>query len=206
MMSFGIYIQPMTTSTGLRERKKLKIRRLIQREAFRLFHDQGYEETTIEQIAAAAEVSASTFFRYFATKEDVVLTDDYDPLLQPTIENRPPNELPLETMRNAICGMLKNILKEDREEILERISLVLRVPTLQARYWQEHQRMLHQFAGQLAARTGRADNEFGVRIAAAVLLGALLEAEFFWAEHGGEDSLVELIERAFQQIGDSLKL
>jgi len=63
---------------GLRERKKAKTRAAIRREAMRLFREQGYEETTVEQIAEAAEVSPSTFFRYFPTKEDVVLQDDFD--------------------------------------------------------------------------------------------------------------------------------
>ena len=56
---------------GLRERKTLKTKEAIQREALRLFEEQGYGETTIEQIAAAAEISPSTFFNYFPTKEDV---------------------------------------------------------------------------------------------------------------------------------------
>ena len=65
---------------GLRERKKLKTKEAIQREALRLFQEQGYDETTIEQIAEAVEISPSTFFNYFPTKEDVVIQDPYDPL------------------------------------------------------------------------------------------------------------------------------
>ena len=71
----------MSTTPGLRERKKAKTRAAIQTQALRLIAEQGYEATTVEQIAEAAEISPSTFFRYFPTKEDVVVEDDYDPLL-----------------------------------------------------------------------------------------------------------------------------
>ena len=66
---------------GLRERKKAKTRTAIQHVALRPFREQGCEATTIEQIAEAVEISPSTFFRYYGAKEDLVLTDDYDPLI-----------------------------------------------------------------------------------------------------------------------------
>src|SRR5579871_1588889 len=63
---------------GLRERKKARTRASIREHALRLIREQGYDATTVDQIAEAAEISPSTFFRYFPTKEDVVLQDDFD--------------------------------------------------------------------------------------------------------------------------------
>src|SRR5574337_1236534 len=91
---------------GLRERKKAKTRAAIQGHALRLFREQGYEATTVEQIAAAAEVSPSTFFRYFSTKEDVVLYDDLDPLLIAAFAAQPAELSPIQAMRGALQRVL----------------------------------------------------------------------------------------------------
>src|SRR3954454_2338660 len=90
------------TSPGLRERKKQKTRWAIQEHALRLFGEQGYDATTVEQIAAAAEVSPSTFFRYFPTKEDVVLQDDYDPMLIAAVDAVPADVGPVAALRQAM--------------------------------------------------------------------------------------------------------
>jgi AcrR family transcriptional regulator len=87
---------------GLRERKKAKTKAAIQEHALRLFREQGYAETTVEQIAAAAEVSPSTFFRYFPAKEDTVLTDLIDRQTFEVMINAPAEMTPLEALRYAV--------------------------------------------------------------------------------------------------------
>lgn len=77
---------------SLRERKKIKTRTAIRRATYRLIAEQGYEATTVEQIAEAAEVSPSTVFRYFPTKEDIVLTDEFDPIMLRELRSRPAGE------------------------------------------------------------------------------------------------------------------
>src|SRR5205809_6013425 len=94
---------PDSPSTpGLRERKKATTRAAIQEHAFRLFREQGYDATTVEQIAEAAEVSPSTFFRYFPTKEDVVLEDDMDLLWMDAIREQPPEVAPIAALRAGV--------------------------------------------------------------------------------------------------------
>src|SRR3974377_751098 len=86
---------------GLRERKKIKTRQAIRREGFRLLDANGYAATTVEQIADAAEVSPSTFFRYFPSKESLLLADDLDPLVLAAFEAQPPELSPTQAIPRA---------------------------------------------------------------------------------------------------------
>ena len=95
-------ISPASKALGrLRERKKAKSRAVIQQQAMRLFTEKGYEATTVEQISEAAEVSPSTFFRYFPTKEDVVLYDSLDPILLEAIRTQPAELSPIKAIMAA---------------------------------------------------------------------------------------------------------
>src|ERR1700736_6480836 len=94
---------------GLRERKKIKTRQAIRREAFRLFDTNGYAATTVEQIAEAAEVSPSTFFRYFPSKESLLLADDLDPLVLEAFKAQPPDLSPSQAIRRAYAATMAGL-------------------------------------------------------------------------------------------------
>src|SRR6266852_4291227 len=144
---------------GLRERKKLKTKEAIQREALRLFQEQGYEATTIEEIAAAAEISPSTFFNYFPTKEDVVLFDAYDPVAIRMFLERPKDE-PLNVGLREVLKNLAAVFERDERMILARGRLFLEVPELRARLWDEAERTQLLILDLLAERTGRRRDDF----------------------------------------------
>jgi len=89
----------------------VRTRGAIQHHALRLFREQGYEETTVGQIAEAAEVSESTFFRYFASKEATVLEDDFDAALFELLRAQPPELSPIAAMRRAVARKLSRVAK-----------------------------------------------------------------------------------------------
>src|SRR6202142_2037697 len=115
---------------GLRERKKARTRAAIQDHALRLFHERGYDATTVEQIAEAAEVSPSTFFRYFPTKEDVVAYDALDPLVMAAWRAQPADMKPIAAMRKAMWDVFASMDRTNVEEMMGRGRLLFGQPEL----------------------------------------------------------------------------
>jgi AcrR family transcriptional regulator len=191
---------PSFDRLGLRERKKLKTRRAIQEHALRLFRSEGYDATTVERIAEAAEVSPSTFFRYFPTKEDVVFADEFDPLISEAFRGQPAEIAPVEAMRRALREITGMVLAADRQRILERVTLAMSVPALRARQWENMQQTQRVVARVLAERLGRSPEDFEIRAFSAALLGVWQTAILVWVEEGGKSDLLVLLERALDHL------
>lgn len=189
---------------GLRERKKLKTRRAIRAAAFKRFAAQGYEGTTVDQIAADADVSPSTFFRYFPTKEDLVISDDYDPLMEAELHSRPAGESILESLLQAMVQPLRSVLANEREELLLRMQLLRENPAVRARSMVETNRTREMLLRVFAERTGRPPEDLGLRVQIAALQAVSGETVEYWAEHEGEEDLIELLERALGAIATGL--
>lgn len=103
---------------GLRERKKQRTRLALIDAALDLFLAKGYEATTIDEIVAAVEVSQRTFFRYFATKEDVVTSFlvEHDQVLEEALTARPPGERPFTALFESLRVVLRTIAEGDPAE------------------------------------------------------------------------------------------
>src|SRR5207302_1200114 len=134
--------EPGPPTVGLRERKKARTRASIREHAMRLFREQGYGETTVEKIAEAAEVSPSTFFRYFPTKEDVVITDDYDPLLIAAFRAQPPEVSVVEAFRRSVREVFSSLDADVAEREAYRHELMETVPELRAALYSEYRRSI----------------------------------------------------------------
>jgi AcrR family transcriptional regulator len=187
-------------SPGLRERKKQKTRWAIQEHALRLFAQQGYDATTVEQIAAAAEISPSTFFRYFPTKEDLVIEDEYDPILLALITAQPAGTHPIEAMRVAIRTAMGDIPPDVREKIMFRTTLQASVPALRARMLDNYLQTVRLIADAFAARLGRSADDPQVLTLAGACVGALLPVIFTWVDTQGERDLAQQLDQALADL------
>ncbi|HEX8939541.1 MAG TPA: TetR family transcriptional regulator [Candidatus Limnocylindrales bacterium] len=189
---------------GLRERKKARTRAAIQEHALRLFRRQGYETTTVEQIAEAAEVSPSTFFRYFGTKEDVVLYDPFDPVLIEAFLAQPPELPPVEALRRAMRSTLEPTPGDWLTQQQERADLILGVPELRRRMLDGFVDSMQPFAEALARRTGRRADDFEVQNVVGALIGVGLVA---WLRGSFRRSdYLEEMDRSFAHLDAGLPL
>ncbi|GLZ04965.1 TetR family transcriptional regulator [Actinomadura sp. NBRC 104412] len=179
----------------LRERKKLRTRKAIQDHALRLFTEQGYAATTVEQICAAAEISPSTFFRYFPTKEDVVITDEYDPILIEMFRHQPRELSPIEALRAALRDIFPYVYEQERETITRRTRLMLNEPALRGRLFEELRTGTQAAIAELAAeRTGHDPGDQRVQVFAWAVLGAMMSALYAWLDSGGNLDLPALVD------------
>lgn len=161
---------------GLRERKKLKTRLAIQEHALRLFEQRGYDRTTVEQIAEAAEISPSTFFRYFPSKEDVVLFDALDPWLIESFRRQPPELTPIAALRAALHEVFNSLSDDVVAEQRQRARLVLEVPALQAAWIGDIIRTAGFLQEMIAERVGKDPGDPRVRVYTGAVMGAIMGA------------------------------
>lgn len=189
---------------GLRERKKIKTREAIRDATYALIREQGYDATTIEQIADRAEVSPSTVFRYFPTKEDIVLTDEYDPLMLEELRTRPADEPWMDSLRHVLRMSLDSMMAEDPEAVRMRAHLGLQVPAVRSRMVESMSATGRMLRGAIAERTGLDPDSLDVRVYAMSLTGGLMEVYMHWADTGFEGELSDLVGRALDVLEHGL--
>jgi AcrR family transcriptional regulator len=200
---------PAVPRPGLRERKKARTRAAIREHALRLFREQGYAATTVDQISEAADVSPSTFFRYFPTKEDVVLQDEMDVIALAAFEAQSPDLSPVAAFRAAAREAFSALSDDDLAKLRETAELTLTVPELRARAMDEYTRTIEVIAEAAAKRSGRDPNDFSVRILAGAIVGVIMAATMPWtdlaARQPGSD-MINRIDAALAQLEAGLPL
>ena len=157
--------------SGLRDRKKARTWALIREHALRLFAEQGFEATTVEQIAAAAEVSPTTFFRYFPTKEDVVTRDGIDVLMIESLSEQPPGLGPVAAVRATMASVLAALPAAELAQFCSSAELGISLHQTG-----EFARTTGALATALAQRACREHDDFTDRILAGAMIGAIMAA------------------------------
>jgi AcrR family transcriptional regulator len=188
---------------GLRERKKARTRASIREHALRLFREQGYQATTVEKIAEAAEISPSTFFRYFPTKEDLVLQDDMDTRMIEALERQPAGLSPLAAVRAATREMFASYTEADLDVFRETAQLTMTVPEIRARALDEFARTIGVISEAVARRAGRPADDLNVRVMAGAIIGVIMAITIPW-DHEWSDR--QTMEDNFQRIEQGLAL
>jgi AcrR family transcriptional regulator len=161
---------------GLRDRKKIKTRDAILRESMRLFEANGYASTTVEQIAEAAEIAPSTFFRYFPTKESLVMANEVDKVMIRALASQPADVPSLEAFKRALETTLATVSSDDWQIERKRLQIVLAVPELKAAQLDGYHRTIAELAKAESRRTGRDPNDFESRVFIGALTGGLMAA------------------------------
>ncbi len=184
--------------TGLRECKRAKTMSAIQKEALRLFGEKGYEATTVEEIAAAVDISPRTFFRYFPTKDDV-LRDVYDPLLIEALGRQLEALSTGAAIRAAIHEIYDDIAPEGIDQGLARWQIISSEPKLRALLLEEITGGFGALLEAIARRLGPDVDDFAARVYAGAFMGSMFAAWIAYLEEPQAD-MVALIDRALSVV------
>jgi AcrR family transcriptional regulator len=192
-----VFRQDRERPEGLRSRKKAKTRLAIEDSALALFEQRGYEATTVEEIAEGAEVSTTTFFRYFPSKAEVLLSDHGEqlPALREAIMGRPRSEDDLTAVRRAVQREWVAAIDPDRTARKARI--VDSSDLLQGMSYHRGRGWLVAVSDALAQRRGLEDPDDSSVVAARVALGVLAFAVEGWIAGGCVADLRESVDHGF---------
>lgn len=193
-------------AVGLRERKKLQTRARLTDAALRLFAERGFDGTTIDDIVEEVEVSPRTFFRYFDSKEDVVIGffDEMGEELRAMVAARPADEPPFTAVGRAL-GSLIDLYTSRADRVLAAKRLALDTPAIRARLLDKHARWENGVTAELATRLGvDTERDPRPRLIAAVALAGFSTAVTTWVASEGRADLETLVDDALEAVAAGL--
>ncbi|MDX6742676.1 mycofactocin system transcriptional regulator [Actinocorallia sp. A-T 12471] len=186
-------------------RPRVTSRAALERLAFELFARRGFDETTVDDIAAAAGIGRRTFFRYFASKNDLVWGDFEGHLdrLRVLLDEADADAPMMEAVRAAVV----EFNRYDPQEVpwhRQRMELILRVPTLQADATLRYAAWREIITAFVAARTGQPPTAMLPVLSGYVVLAASISGYEYWLSVDAAEDLTGILDVALRRIGDGL--
>ncbi|MEW1695718.1 TetR family transcriptional regulator [Streptomyces sp. NPDC093249] len=188
------------------QRKRQLVSDELSEAALQLLALKGFDAVTIDEIAATAGVSKRTFFRYFASKEDVVVQFlvDMGTGMRAALASRPGGERPSVALRHAVWVSMA-ACADHSDRALRVVRLILRTPALRARFLERQDQWRDDLAAELAQRLGLdPDTDLYPRLAAGTALTAFDAVLRRWSGSDGTEDPAELTRRAFATIAPAL--
>ncbi|WEQ51296.1 TetR family transcriptional regulator [Komagataeibacter oboediens] len=190
----------LSPKPGLRERKQARARTTLIAEAMRLFSAQGYDQTTVDEIADAAEVSRRTLFRMFETKGDIVLawTRGMTQTLNDALATCPADMHPADAMMHAFTSLVPRIAA-NRQDTYAFVYLIEKTPSLQTVSLQKYGKWEDCLAEGLAKRiTERRNRCMAARLMARGGIAIFRTALDEWIRLKGRPALVPLLQKTYE--------
>lgn len=191
---------------GLRARKRLAAMLRIQEVALPLFEQRGFDRVTVEEIAAASEVSPSSVYRYFGTKEDVVLWDEFDPSTDQLLTAALCEDVPLDGIRRVVLDVIRQFTPEQEDTLRRRAALMMSTPGLEQAFSARMYEFAEHLGNALADRLGRPMVDLDVQVFSHALAGGMLGMLHHWHGTGAADPLLTVAERMFLLFEEGLDL
>jgi AcrR family transcriptional regulator len=183
-------------ASGLRERKKLRTVQQLQEAALDLFLEHGFDNVTTDDIAAAVEVSKTTFYRYFESKEDVLLGNTAERLasIRQALEQRPVDEPVLAAVRQAMAAVVRQY-DQERDAALLRARVMRESRSLRARNLEQQAAWEGVVADFVRSRLPDSpQRELQSRVIAAKVIASLRATVDYWLDTQGRDQLEGLVD------------
>lgn len=184
---------------GLRQRKRRETLERIRDRGIRLFIEKGYAATTLEEIAAAAGISRRTFFYYFKSKDEILLSlqADVGALLADALRQVPGDRRPLDAIRDAAIGVCASIPEGD---MIALDRLMRESEAVQARKQASYVEQEKALFAALSERWPDPARQTGLRLVAMLGIGAMRLASETFNREGGKRPMAELLDEAFDAL------
>ncbi len=189
---------------GLRERKRLAAMTRIQDRALELFEERGFDGVTVEEIAAASDVSPSSVYRWFGTKEELVLWDEFDPEIDRHLGPALAEEVPLAGLRRVVVGVVEGLTADREHQVRRRAALMMSTPELEQAASARTYEMAEHIGRAMAQRLGRPLEDLEVQVFSHAFTGGILGMLHHWHGTGFAEPLDAVVRRVFDIFEEGL--